>query len=359
MKLSYLTAGAVAVAAVAWVLSGQFGPPPEPAEAAGERLAAAAEPALPQVRVRRQTAEPRAAEIVLRGRTAAVRAVELRAETRGSVAELLAEKGAAVAAGDVIARLKQDDRLARLREAKALLEQRRIEFDAATKLSAKGYRAETSVAEARAKLEQANAAVAAMEIDIGYTTIRAPFDGVVDARSAEIGDFLDVGDPIATIIDLDPILIVGQISERDVGQAKVGATGAGQLVTGERVAGVLRYVSVVADEATRTFRVELEVANPERRIPHGVSSELRLPLAESLAHRVSPAILTLADDGTIGVKIVTADDVVRFHPVTIVGDGPDGVWLAGLPETVTFVTVGQEFVGDGRRVRPVPEGPAS
>jgi multidrug efflux system membrane fusion protein len=362
MRISYLLAALVALAATAWIASGQIDglQSATPNGAGGATPSAEAETpaALPRVRVRSQTAELRAAEIVLRGRTEAVRSVELRAETRGTVKEIMVEKGAQVAADDVLLQMSQDDRLARLRQAKALLEQRQIEYDAASQLSEKGYRSDTAVAEARAQLEVAKAEVAAMEIDIAYTTLHAPFDGVIDARLAEIGDFLDVGDPIATIVDLDPILVVGQISERDIAHVDVGAPGTAKTVNGINLRGKVRYISAVADEATRTFRIELEIPNPSRRVMQGISSEMHLPLAPVAAHLISPAILTLADDGTVGVKLVNDEGLVEFRPVTIIGDGPEGVWLAGLPQRATFITVGQEFVIDGQKVDAIPEEPA-
>lgn len=361
MRTSYIIAVLVALAAAAWIASGQMerlqGATPEASPGAEDATIDAAD-TLPRVRVRTQTAEPRADEIVLRGRTEAVRSVRLRAETRGTVKEIMVEKGARVAAGDVLLQMSQDDRLARLHQAKALLEQRQIEFDAASQLSEKGYRSDTAVAEARAQLEVAKAQVAAMEIDIAYTTIHVPFDGVIDTRPAEIGDFLDVGDPIATIVDLDPILVVGQISERDIAHIHVGAPGTARTVNGIELRGKVRYISTVADEATRTFRVELEIPNPSRRVMQGISSELHLPLASHAAHLVSPAILTLADDGTVGVKLVNDEGLVEFRPVSIVGDGPEGIWLADLPRRATFITVGQEFVVDGQKVEAVPEEPA-
>lgn len=356
MKSSYIIAAVVAVAATAWILSGQIATP-ESAEESPSAQPQAEPEQLPRVRVRTQTAQPHAADIVLRGRTTAERSVRLRAETRGTVAEIMVEKGAAVAAGDVILQLSQDDRLARLRQAKALLAQRQIEFEAADQLSEKGYRSDTAVAEARAQLEVARAAVAAMEIDIAYTTVKAPFDGIVDERPAEIGDFLEIGDPIATIVDLDPVLVVGQVSERDVGAISVGDRGTARMIDGTVLNGTVRYVSATADETTRTFRVELQVPNPDRRLIQGVSSELRLPLDPVPAHLVSPAILALADDGTLGVKLVNEDGVVEFQQVSIIADGPDGVWLAGLPYRATFITVGQEFVTAGQKVEAVPQEP--
>jgi multidrug efflux system membrane fusion protein len=356
IKTSYFIACGIAIAVTAWLLSGQLTSDESvtPAGATSE-MAAPAAPPLARVRVRQQTAEPRIVEIVLRGQTVANREVELRAETRGKVIAVPAEKGALVHTGDVIAQLSDDDRKARLDQTKALLAQREIEYDNAQKLSKKGYRPETDVAETRAKLEEAKAAVTSMEIDIGYTTIRAPFDGVIEERPVEIGDFADVGDKVARIVDLDPVLVVGQAAERDIAKVKVGMPGTARLITGETVAGKVRFVGSSADAKTRTFRVELEVPNPGRTIVQGASAELHLPVADLPAHRVSPAILTLAENGDVGVKTIGPGNTVEFHAVTIVATEADGVWLAGLPPTVTFITVGQDFVTAGQKVEPVPE----
>jgi multidrug efflux system membrane fusion protein len=362
IKTSYLIASGIAIVVAAWLLSGQLtsNEPVTPAGATSEMAQPVPAP-LARVRVREQVAEPRIVEVVLRGQTVANRQVELRAETRGKVVEVPAEKGALVRTGDVVAQISNDDRKARLDMAKALLVQREIEYDNAQKLSKKGYRPETDVAETRAKLEEAKASLKSMEIDIGYTTIRAPFDGVVEERPAEIGDFADVGEKVATIVDLDPMLVVGHVSEQDVVRISVGMPGKARLVTGETVSGKVRFVGSTADAQTRTFRVELEVPNPDRRVVQGISAELQLPVAELPAHRVTSAILALTDDGKIGVKTVNADNVVEFNSVTIIGDGPDGVWLAGLPERVRFITVGQDFVLPGQKVEPTADSgePAS
>jgi multidrug efflux system membrane fusion protein len=357
IKSSYVIACGIALAVTAWLISGQLTSDESvtPAGAVSEMAQPAAAP-LARVRVRQQTAEPRSVEIVLRGQTVANRQVELRAETRGKVVEVPAEKGALLRTGDVIAQISDDDRKARLDMAKALLAQREIEYDNAQKLSKKGYRPETDVAETRAKLEEALASVKSMEIDIGYTAIRAPFDGVIEERPVEIGDFVNVGDAVARIVDLDPVLVVGQAAERDIAKIKAGMPGTARLVTGETVNGKVRFVGSSADAKTRTFRVELEVANPGRTIVQGASAELHLPVADLPAHRVSPAILTLAENGDVGVKTIGPGNTVEFHAVTIVATEADGVWLTGLPPTVTFITVGQDFVTAGQKVEPVPEG---
>lgn len=355
MKRSYLIAGALALAAAGWIASGQLAgeTPPKTGRKPPADLTAAE--TLPTVRVRSQRATWRTVETTLRGRTEAERKVQVKAETHGRIVEFAADEGDDVEAGDVLARLSAESRPAVLAEARALREQRRIEYEAARKLSEKGFRAENQLAAAKAALEAAEAAVARAQVELANTTITAPFDGIVGERMMEFGDYVEPGDPILRIVDLDPILVVAQVSERDVGRLWTGGPARVRLITGERVEGTLRYVAAEADSATRTFRVEVEVANPDGAVPDGVTAELVLPLERTLAHRVSPAVLTLNDDGVIGVKTIGPDERVAFRPVQIVGETTDGVWLTGLPEEVTLITVGQEFATEGQRVRPIDE----
>ena len=140
-----------------------------------------------------------------------------------------------------------------------------------------------------------------------------------------------------------------------LGNCALGDLAEVRLVTGAEIGGTVRFVSRTANPATRTFRVEIEVDNPEGVIVEGMTATLRLALGRVMAHRVSPAVLTLSDDGVLGVKAVDAEGVVHFHPASLVSESQDGVWLGDLPERLNLITVGQEFVRTGERVRPVPE----
>lgn len=355
IKRSVIFAVVLAAAATLWVVSGQFGnsgAQPEPQKPPAD-LSALDE--APMVRVRSSSAQLHAVIDLLRGRTEANRLVEIKSETDGRIVELTVDDGTRVSEGEVIARLSPGDRPARLAEAKALLAQRQIEHDANMKLSKKGFRSDTQVAAAGASLEAAAAAVKIAEVELDYTRIRAPFDGIVDSRMVELGDFVDRGDPIAQLVELDPILIVTQVSERDVQRLEIGTPGTARLMTGHTVEGRIRHISTIADDATRTFRVELEVPNAEGVITDGMTAEIALPLNRVQAHLVSPAILTLSDEGLIGIKAVDENSRAVFHPVQIVDTDSDGVWVTGLPNEVTLITVGQEYVGDGEEVRTTPE----
>jgi multidrug efflux system membrane fusion protein len=253
----------------------------------------------------------------------------------------------------VLLRLAIEDRQAMLDEARAMLRQRQIEYDASKELQTKGFRSETSMAAAAAELDAAQAAVKQMEIDLERTTIVAPFEGVLGWERVELGDYVSAGDAVATVVDLDPLLVVGFASEREVAALQPGAPGSARLVDGSMVEGRLSFVAPQADAQTRTYRFELEVPNPDGRIRAGLSAEVAIPVEEMMAHVLSPAVLTLADNGTLGVKIVGADNRVAFVPVQIVGESEQGIWVTGLPTEVTLITVGQEFVVTGQEVAPV------
>ena len=363
MKRSLILAAIIAIGVAAWLASGQFSngagtltgaPEADPAETA--KAAVVVEPgALMAVRVRTQTAQRRSREIVVRGRTDVVREVDVKSEIAARVTAVLVEEGARVKRNQVIARLDMRDRASRLEEVKALVRQREMEYEAAKALARKGYRAETKHAEAVTLMRSAEAQKARLEVEIGHTFLRAPFDGVLEKRYAELGDFLKDGNPVARVVDTDPLLVVAQVSEREIGYLKLGDPARVELVSGETLTGKLDFLGTSADEATRTFRIEVELPNADLALRAGVTAELEISVGEIAAHLVSPAVLTLNDQGALGIKLIEGDGRVAFHRVEILSDEADGVWLAGLPDTITVITVGQEFVRDGETVRAVPE----
>lgn len=357
IKSSYIWALVVAAVIGGWLYTGEIvvgGQPDEDgASGAPEENAEQADP-LFRVRVDTFHAGVRIAHLDVRGRTQAKARVHLKAETPGLVEAMPVYRGDRVTKGDLVCQIENGARDAALLEAQALLEQARLDHDAAVRLEGKGYTAETRVRALRAQLDAAHAAVARAELDIARTQIRAPFDGVIEMDDAEIGDYLNLGTTCITLVALDPLLVVGQVSERDVAKLETGMEGNVKLVTGEELPGIINFISPSAEERTRTFRVELQVENPDYAIRDNITADINIELNPAKAHLFTPAILTLNDAGQIGVKAVSPDNIVNFVPVALLGDTNEGVWVAGLPDPVTLVTVGQEYVIDGQEIMPVP-----
>jgi len=351
---SWFYSAGIAILVTVWLLSGQFSDD----DTSAQRSAAATQSensSQGKVRVRTQIAEEITRTIVVNGKTAPARVVELSAETDGRITSIGAKRGANIDSGTVIVRLDERDRSARLAEARAIVKQREVEYQARVKLKSESYVSEAQLQEGVARLEAARAELTRAELDLEYMVVRAPFDGAIQSRVGEVGDFLQVGDPIATFVDNRSIIVSASVSEFDAGFVNSGASAEAKLATGEKVLGTIRYVSPVADEATRTFLVELEVDNSSGALRAGGTAELYIPAETIMAHRISPSLLTLDDAGNVGTKIIAANGKVEFVVADIAQSSSNGVWVAGLPETVTIITVGQGFVTAGSVVEAIPE----
>ena len=353
LKPRYQWAGGIAIFFVLWIASGfVLG---GGGSAASRAAADAAKPVdVTSVRVSMLVSSLRDATITVRGRTQAMHAVDVRAEVEGVVQAIRFDKGDHVKAGDVLCEIKLNDRGAKADQASALVAQTLKELQVAQDLYKQGFRSKTQLAQSEAAAAQARAALSTMEIQLANTRIKAPFSGIVDDRYVNAGDYMRPGDKCELVIAPEPFLAVGTVSEHEVGEIRIGDTASATLVTGEAVEGKVTFVADRADAATRTFRVEVTLPNPDAKLRDGVSADIHIPVRQLSAQHISPGILVLDDSGTYGVRTVV-NGIVRFMPVAILSDGPDGMWVSGLPDRVNVITVGQEFVTNGEHVNTVPD----
>lgn len=350
---SWLISAGIAVAIGVWLLSGQV--PGEDNAGTEVATSSSTEVLRTSVRVRSQSAEEVTRTITINGKTAPSRIVELNAETAGRVVSIGGERGERLDRGDVIVRLDERDRKARLAQAVATVKQRELEYAARDKLMDQSYVSEAQVQEAAAMLEAAKAELARAELDIDYMVIRAPFDGALQERMVEVGDYVKAADPIATFVDERTLIISANVSEFDAHNVSKGETASAKLATGETVNGTIRYVAPVADEETRTFVVELEIDNAAGKYRGGITAELMIPAETIFAHRISPALLTLDEEGNLGIKTVSESGRVEFHRADVAMSSKEGVWIAGLPQSASIITVGQGFVNEGALVDSITE----
>ncbi|MEM9011777.1 MAG: efflux RND transporter periplasmic adaptor subunit [Pseudomonadota bacterium] len=325
----------------------------ERAQPAVETEAAAVEqPALPAVSVVAIRSEAREIEnaIVLRGTTEAGRRLEVRAEVTGLVITEPIRRGTRVASGDLLCELDPGARVAQLAQARAELEEARMNENASSRLAERGYASETQAMSRIAQLQAAQARVDQAEREVARLQIYAPFDGVLEDDTAELGTLLMPGSTCGTLLALDTIRLVGFVPEQDVDRVAIGSLAGARLLSGRQVAGRVTFVASSADPVTRTFEVEIEVPNPDFSIRVGATVEIYIGLAGGKAHLLPQTALTLDDLGRPGVRVAEGG-VARFVPIDIVRDDADGLWVTGLPNRADVIVVGQEFVRDGRTIQ--------
>lgn len=357
VRFHKLAALVVLVGFAAWVATGEFSSvgsaaDPQKQDAAAEQEAEAGMPAR-TVAVVKPPRSTHARAIRISGVTEADKRAVLATRAGGVIARLPVRQGQRVKAGDLILMLDAEEKIAAADNARQLLTQRQAELSAAERLAKSGNLAKLQLDTARSNLTSARSALRAAEAELDRNEVRAPFDGIVDRVPVEPGSAVMQGGEVATLLALDPVIARGEISERDLGFVEVGDEADVRLVSGETVKGRLRYVSRDASTATRTFRVEVAVANPEGTVPAGMTAEITLRATPTDAVVLPRSVVTLSAEGDLGIRAVDEADKVVFFPIDLIDDTPGGLVLAGIPADARVIVSGQELVAEGDSVAPV------
>jgi multidrug efflux system membrane fusion protein len=355
LKGGKLGALALILLAVVWIGSGYLFPHQEvaattPAQQADQKF---------RVAVMSAKSERYQPQLVLSGRTEAEKKVAVVSRTQAIISELRVKRGDVVKQGDVLAVLTDDGRNAQLSQARALVQQRKAEYEARSKLVEQGNLPKLEMNNIASQLRAAEAALAQAEAEVQRIRITAPWDGVVDQVSAEQGQFLMLtpnmgqgagGNEIARMISLNPIIAIVEVSEKRLGGVRLGEPAELRLVSGEIVKGKVRYVSKSASATTRTYRVDIEAPNPDNKIADGITTDVAISLATVEATKVPRSALTFSAQGKLGVRAVNTENKVVFVPVELVSDEQQSMWVRGIADGTRVIVQGQDFVREDQVV---------
>ena len=338
--------------------------------------------------------------IELQGQTTHNKKIDVKSETTGNITNLSFKRGDKVSKGDELIKisienrkellnsakkdlerlnkeleLNEKNKINRLSQNKELIKLYEIEFASAKQLIDKGLSSKSklslasfNLANARsdqedilinfesqqssieAQIANVKSQLKNIELDINNTLINAPFSGIISDKMIEESEYITPGNVMFTIIDLNPIKIQGYLSEFDVNKVSLGTNAVIENTNGVKKNGTISFISPSAETSTRTFEITIEAENADLSFKSGITTKITIAGSELKAHKIPPSILTLQDDGTVGVKAVNDENTVIFYPTTSVKDTIDGIWVSGLPDKVNLIVTGQEYVAVGESV---------
>ena len=289
------------------------------------------------------------------GKTEADSIVELSMQTNGKVENIYFKKGQNVKKGQTICALETQNKYELLEAARANLNDTKSKYESQLKLAQKSFVSENSLNSLEASYEKAKADYRNAELNKEYLNVKAPIDGIINDINIEVGELAKNGEICAILMDSDPIIVKGNVSEKNISKLNTDAPAKVQLIGGTVLEGKINYISSIADTDTRTFTVEVAIDNPNNQIKVGTTAEIFVSNQIKNSHLIPSSILSLSDDGNIGIKIISKENVVEFIEVKVSNLNNEGAYVTDLPPTIRVITVGQDFVTSGDIVNAVQD----
>ena len=359
MKKSIILAIVIFLITIGWLASGQIGS----VNAGDNELSIAANETenesfleddqvnLIKVETKKFNAQKIDQSIIIQGQTIYNKKIDVKAETVGNITKINFKRGDKVKKNQPLIEISKEDRLELINSAKELIKLYEIEYSSAKQLIDKGLSSKSKLGLASYNLAKAKSQLKNIQLDIENTSIVSPFNGIITNKNVEITDYVTPGNILLTIVNLDPIKVQGYLSEFDINKVNIETKATIENSNGDKKNGKIVFISPLAETATRTFEIEIEANNSDLIFKSGITSTIIIEGSELLAHKIPPSILTLQDDGTVGVKALDNKNFVIFYPIQKVKDTIDGMWVTGLPNEVNLIISGQEYVTLGELIK--------
>ena len=335
-KSSIFVASSILIITILWIASGQF--KTEEKQKANEEEINELDKNnnFINVRIKNSIAQEINKSVVIQGQTHANRKISIKSETSGKIQKVNKSSGLKIKKDELIFKISENDR-------KSKFEKVKIEYESEKKLFEKGLSSKLKLATVKSNYDT-------IKDDLNKTNVLAPFDGIMTAEHLEVGEFVQPGTTLTTFVELDPILVVGFISEKELKNIYESKEAYVSTMLNEKIKGDITYISSIAEEKTRTFRIEITLSNKNYTIKDGLTASIEIQGEKIKAHKISPSILSLRDNGEMGIKIVNENNIVEFYNIEVISDTNDGMWVTGIPNISNIIVVGQDYAPIGDKV---------
>ena len=411
VKTSYIWATVIAIAVIAWMVSGQITPTKSSADKNSKSKIASTELGeIQPITVNAIKVKNRITPLIVRasGVTETLFEIVIVARRKGLVAKINFSEGVWVETGDEIVELDrgtlesdleaaQADRQAadavyadtkkrysengkisvQLRSAKADLDSKKKTFEISKSLVKQGVQTELALSQKRAllraaetrffelknlpkelelsdsyaRLKSIDSTVLRLQEQLNFTKVKVPQHGWLEELNVEIGEFVDENKPIARLLGLQTLTLTIPIAQANIGKVSIGAEvdiDFGSMGTRK---GKVGKIAATANKATRTFNVEITLDNTDAQLRAGMTAEAEVIIGEVRAVKISPAHLNVQDNGQLTVKIVNDKNRVKIVPVELVRTAGNFAFISGIEDGIILLTAGQAFLSTGELVK--------
>jgi membrane fusion protein (multidrug efflux system) len=270
----------------------------------------------------------------------------------GEIRELLVEEGDEVSKGQILARLDGDRLRLGLNQSEARLRKLQREYERNIDLRSKGLLSEGDFEKIKFEMEALEASFNLASLELDYTQIRAPIDGVVSTRYVKLGNTIDVGDPLFRVTSLDPLVAYLHVPEREYQHIVAGQVVGIEIdaLPGDPITALVSRVSPIVDPQTGTFKITVEIEDSERRIKPGMFGRISVVYDVHEDALQIPRSAIIEETGSLSVFVVVDDKAVQ--KVITTGYGNRGLVevTSGLTDGEQIVTVGQASLKQDTRV---------
>jgi multidrug efflux system membrane fusion protein len=308
----------------------------------------------PKVKIIKAEPFEYAKNLHLTGHGRASKFITLSAQVPGVVEFISENKGRPLKKGETLLKIESLDRLEKLEEAKARFKQRQAEYSAAEKLKAKEFKAENALLASKADLESARANLKKAEKEAENLSVTAPFEGIFQETFVEVGDYVNLGQKLATFLVLNPLKVMVEVSDQEArlineeGEVQVNSA-----LLDQPISAKITHMGKSANPTTRTLTVELLFDNPENKVLDGSILSVSFKGKSFKAYKIPPSALVLNDEGILGVMVVGEDKKTQFKPATILETQGGDFIISGTDERWEIVVLGSGFIKPGQVVEPI------
>ena len=350
MPPSYWLAALIALAVVLWMASDNLLPGP-PQEVLDKIKATQTEKKEKTFIVSAVKVKNDNTDIVVRasGVTEPIYTISVIARRSGIVTDILVTEGMNVKKGQIIATLDKENLDVDLEAAISAEKSAQQSFDIAEKLG-KNYASNLELVQSEAALKQAKAQVAGIKQQIEYTKLKAQKSGILEELFLETGQLIQKDRSVFTIMGMEKMKLIAPVPQTQIGKISLNDNVVVTIPGIEEKIGKVKRIASAANQATRTFDVEVEIENEDGSVRAGMSSEVSIVIDQAKAFSVSPAHLAISEDGSLRVKVVNDENVVSIVDVKLIRASGNMAYVSGLNDGDLMLTTGQAFVSAGEKI---------